>query len=182
MVLLIAVVYPSERDKARSAQEKATWGEAQKGPGSSFQSLLPGESHRMLLIPQQGAVITRVKCRLPGELLRDVAPRVFTGLVTWAPSAWHRPKQLNCEVISLGRMSHSSDPAHRGLGPATPPPLQMPAVRPGHPLCFWQPPMNQRFPRPPPRGHIVRWSSSRKSGNQFTTSLVYYEGYNVGTA
>ena len=42
------------------------------------QSLLPVESCKLCLIPQQHTVTTHVKCWQPGELIRELIPRVVT--------------------------------------------------------------------------------------------------------
>ena len=81
-------------------------------------SPLPGESYRRDWLFQPWVVTTHIKCCLPGELLRDSAPRVFPGNWTcrpplpgiywmpkfktsgWKAGVWDKP-------YCLGTVSHS---------------------------------------------------------------------------
>lgn len=79
VVILTAVVYSSENvqstvNKGRGARVKSR---RDRAPVSRVFS--QEESHKMLLIPQQRIVTTCVKCYVPGEPIRDSAPRVFIG-------------------------------------------------------------------------------------------------------
>lgn len=62
LIVLMVMVYHSERSKAQSVKRKGIWGKIWREQGTSVQSPLPGESHRMNLILAARVSMTHVKC------------------------------------------------------------------------------------------------------------------------
>lgn len=79
MVVLMVKTYYSKRRQKNEPRE----GHMGKVGGTStgFKAPLPGESHRMHLIPLATGVTTLTKCCLPGKLIRDSAPRAPLGVM-----------------------------------------------------------------------------------------------------
>ena len=77
--LLMAMTYYSRRIKSKISKGKRSMG--QRKPGTSFQGLLPGESHRTRSFSPgiSWAMTTHVKDCLLGMLGRDLAPWAVSG-------------------------------------------------------------------------------------------------------
>lgn len=81
VIIFIPMVYYSERTLSKVSKGKRHIRWSPRELGAEFQiftSWLPGESHKMCLIPVVVYVLVTDKCYLPGRLNRDPAP-TFTG-------------------------------------------------------------------------------------------------------
>lgn len=80
VVILMAVIYDSERIQSKKSRGRRHMGEAWRIPGESFRESSPQEFTQDTQFPQQGAAATGTKCCLPRKLTRDSVPRGFVRL------------------------------------------------------------------------------------------------------